>query len=224
MSLFFHVPRRAKNLVCIISTQAFQQSQCHRCPFFIASWYCVSSSQLAEREIVKPANVWLCAGRISLLIYCMTLLHKAVVRYAVRSVYLWGCLPVVKSRCCLRLTHKTLRVPCGLLMSTCSATISSIFLSPSPFLSSLPSLCDITVWLGRMERLLALEIDVAVCSWPHSHSHGRHTSLLMHTHPHISTLLSYASVQFTIHTLQSDKLPAHTQTHTDSGAVLCGLR
>lgn len=129
-----------------------------------------------------------------------------------RSLYLQGCLPVIKPRCCLRLTYKRLRVPCTLLMSTFQLqSPPSFYLPLSSFLSPLSfarSPCDITVWLGRAEKWLALEIDVAVCSWPHSRSHGRHTSLLMHTRPHISTLSWYVSARFGLHS-DSELLLTH---------------
>lgn len=96
------------------------------------------------------------------------------------------------------------------------ATISPIslplsllsFLPPPPFFFFFHSRCDITGWLRRTEKLLALEIDVAVCPWLRSHSHGRHTSSLVHARPHISAPVHHARFGL----------------HSDAGAGSCGLR
>lgn len=132
----------------------------------------LSEFLLANVRFIVP-KVWL-------------LKRKELLRCAVRSV-----LPVIISRCCLWLTYKTVRVLCSFLMSIFQLRSSCFTLV---FSSSRPSssLCDITVWLARMENQLWKYIWFGLaCSQPYSHSRGRHTSPLMHTHPHISTLLWY---------------------------------
>ena len=178
------------------STQALQHSQSNRFSFFIASQCCVSSSHLAEGETAKPASAWLCAGRISLFPPCVTLLHKGMQwgQSIRRDAFLSLSRVVV---CGWLIKHWGLPVGCYWALFGCNPPPPphppSLCLPPSLYSHSL---CDITVWLGRMEKLLALEIDA--CSWLRSHSHGRHTSHAdAFAHPHVSTrLLRDAGMQF----------------------------
>lgn len=175
MWLFFHLFQTSQRIwFAYFSAQAPLHSQSSKCWFFIASRCCLSTSHLAERETAKPASAWLCAGRISLFPPCVTLLHKGMQ---------WG--QSIHRDAFLSLSRV---VVCGRLIKHWGLPVDCYWVLPIPLpppLSLLShSLCDITVWLGRMEKLLALEIDVAVCSWLRSHSHGRHTSLQMHLRAH----------------------------------------
>lgn len=109
-------------------------------------------------------------------------------------------LPVIISRCCLWLTYKTVRVLCSFLMSIFQLRSSCFTLV---FFSSRPSssLCDITVWLDRMENQLwkytwfGLVVFAAVLAltWQTHLSSNAHAPTHFHT-PVISGMLGFSPV------------------------------